>query len=207
VAQTRAGQAGRDGKRLAVLEGGLRVFARDGYTRAAVDDIAAAAGVSTRTIYNHFGSKAGLFQAVIQHSAQQVGDLHVAIVERHLRKTVELEPELVEFALEMRDSTASYPDHFALVRQIAAERDHVPADAIAAWREVGPLRVLHTLADCLTGLAARGHLRLDDPYVTARHLMSLISAAEDEYAPDPAPRTAAVEASIRAFLHGYAAPG
>jgi len=33
---------------------------RDGYTRASIDAISAEAGVSTRTIYNHFTDKAML---------------------------------------------------------------------------------------------------------------------------------------------------
>ena len=55
-------------KRRAILAGALTVFARDGYTRASIDAIAAQAIVSTRTIYNHFQCKAHLFQTVIQES-------------------------------------------------------------------------------------------------------------------------------------------
>jgi len=76
---TEAGDAGirtrrRPDKRRAILRGALNVFAHDGYTRASIDAVAAEAGVSTRTIYNHFSDKAELFQTVIHESAAQVAD-------------------------------------------------------------------------------------------------------------------------------------
>ena len=48
----------RSDKRRAIIDGALAVFARDGYTRASIDAISAEAGVSTRTVYNHFTDKA-----------------------------------------------------------------------------------------------------------------------------------------------------
>ncbi|MFC6936446.1 TetR/AcrR family transcriptional regulator [Actinomadura yumaensis] len=73
------------------------MFAQDGYARASIDAIAARAGVSTRTIYNHFADKAGLFEAVIHSSATRAADAQIAIVDRHLRKVVDLEADLVDF--------------------------------------------------------------------------------------------------------------
>src|SRR5918999_1741983 len=67
-------------KRRAILAGALTVFARDGYTRASIDAISAQAGVSTRTIYNHFQDKAQLFQSVIQESAAKVAAAQAAII-------------------------------------------------------------------------------------------------------------------------------
>ncbi|MEV6149621.1 helix-turn-helix domain-containing protein [Nonomuraea sp. NPDC052129] len=58
--------------RQAIMAGALTLFARDGYTRARRDAIAVEAGVSNRTIYNHFTDKAELFQAVMQESTQRV---------------------------------------------------------------------------------------------------------------------------------------
>ena len=59
----------RPAKREAIEHAGLRVFARLGYTRASIDLISEEAGVSTRTIYNHFENKLGLFSAVLLASA------------------------------------------------------------------------------------------------------------------------------------------
>src|SRR5215213_792314 len=88
---------GQAGKRRAILDAGLRVFSRDGYTRASIDTIAAKAGVSTRTIYNHFHDKTHLFQTVIQESANRVAEIQVAVIDRHLADVTDLEADLVEF--------------------------------------------------------------------------------------------------------------
>ena len=44
-------------KRLAILDGAIRVFIENGYETSSMDRIAEAAGVSKRTVYNHFPSK------------------------------------------------------------------------------------------------------------------------------------------------------
>jgi AcrR family transcriptional regulator len=45
------------------------VFARLGYTRASTELIAGEAGVSTRTLYNHFATKDELFRSVLIEGA------------------------------------------------------------------------------------------------------------------------------------------
>ena len=49
-----------------ILEAAQRHFNEHGLERANVDAIAADAGVSKMTVYNNFGSKEGLFQAVVR---------------------------------------------------------------------------------------------------------------------------------------------
>ncbi|MFJ8825558.1 TetR/AcrR family transcriptional regulator [Streptomyces sp. NPDC102467] len=198
---------GQPDKRRAIIEGALTLFARDGYTRAGLDAIAARAGVSNRTIYNHFADKAELFHTVIQESSQRVADAMTDAIERNLGKIVDLEEDLVGLGLAWLDIlTSDLAVHFALVRQINAEADHIPAKTLAAWREMGPGRVRRELADRLRRLADRDLLDLDDPARAAGHLMMLISA---ENLTDPATLrdrkecTAMVTAGVRVFLHGY----
>ncbi len=194
-------------KRRAILAGALTVFARDGYTRASIDAISAEAGVSTRTLYNHFQDKARLFQSVIQDSATRAADAQVAIIDRYLSKVTELEPDLIEFGLAFVAPVTGTAEHFALVQQINAEAGHIPPDTIEAWQQTGPLRVRHELARRLGQLADRGLLRLDDPDRAARHLMMLISVTNLSYRsaarPDEGEVTAIVTSGVRAFLHGY----
>jgi TetR/AcrR family transcriptional regulator, regulator of autoinduction and epiphytic fitness len=52
-------------KRAAILNGAIDVFISMGYDLASMDKIAETAGVSKRTVYNHFGSKENLFQAIV----------------------------------------------------------------------------------------------------------------------------------------------
>jgi AcrR family transcriptional regulator len=49
-------------KRDAILKAADRLFSRDGYGLTGVDALAAAAGVTKRTLYKQFGSKAALFE-------------------------------------------------------------------------------------------------------------------------------------------------
>ncbi|MFH8289460.1 TetR/AcrR family transcriptional regulator C-terminal domain-containing protein [Streptomyces sp. NPDC018059] len=51
--------------------------------------------MSTRTIYNHFGDKDGLFRAVLLESAESVTAATEALFERHLRKVRDAEEDLL----------------------------------------------------------------------------------------------------------------
>jgi TetR/AcrR family transcriptional regulator of autoinduction and epiphytic fitness len=53
-------------KRSAILAGATEVFRLEGFETASMDRIAEVSGVSKRTIYNHFGSKDALFEAVVE---------------------------------------------------------------------------------------------------------------------------------------------
>ena len=58
-------------KHAAILDGAIDVFIETGYELASMDKIAQTAGVSKRTVYNHFGSKEQLFQAVVEDFLSQ----------------------------------------------------------------------------------------------------------------------------------------
>jgi AcrR family transcriptional regulator len=55
-----------------ILEAARSHFYAHGLERASVDAIAAEAGVSKMTIYSHFASKEGLFEAVVHERTQRV---------------------------------------------------------------------------------------------------------------------------------------
>ena len=58
-------------KRDEIIKGAESVFMRMGYELASMDKIAAEAGVSKRTVYNHFGSKEYLFEVIIDELLSQ----------------------------------------------------------------------------------------------------------------------------------------
>lgn len=76
---TRRGRSEK--KRLAILEAARRLFVRDGYELTSVDAIAARAGVSKRTVYDHFGDKNRIYSAVLE----QVTEALTAAVEAALQ--------------------------------------------------------------------------------------------------------------------------
>ena len=51
-------------KRDIILEGASKVFIEKGFSASSMDEIADVAGVSKRTVYNHFFSKENLFQTI-----------------------------------------------------------------------------------------------------------------------------------------------
>lgn len=200
----------RPGKRRALLDGALTVFAREGYTRASIDAIAAEAGVSTRTLYNHFGDKAGLFQAVIEDSTRRVADAQVDIIENRLRKVTDIEADLVDFGVALIErGWGDFADHAALIRRVDAESAHVPPSAIDAWRDNGPRRVIGALGAALTRLADEGWIRVEDPELAATHLMVLISGAVPFRHGIAVIGTTDVDkgvrTGVRVFLYGYTA--
>ncbi len=202
---------GRGDKRRSLLDGALVVFAQDGYTRASIDAIARAAGVSTRTIYNQFEDKAALFEAVIVDSARRTADAQIITVQRHLGKIVNIEDDLIEFGRAWAMPSPEHEPHFALVRQVIADANHIPETALRAWQEAGPLRVRKEIADHLRRIADAGYLTIADADLAAVHLVQLVAgdAATRTYhgaiplSPEETQRLA--EAGARAFLHGYAA--
>ncbi len=196
-------------KRRAIMRGALRVFAREGYTRASIDAIAREAEVSTRTIYNHFQDKAELFQTVIQDSAEQVADAQIATIAAHLDAITDLERDLVAFGRVWATPMPDYVDHFALVRQIQAEVGHIPPAAFDAWQQAGPLRVGSELTRRMRELGDRGLLRIDDAERAASHftLLAATEVANRSYfgslplATDEITRIAT--AGVHAFLCAY----
>lgn len=210
---------GRAPKRAAILRAARLVFGRDGYARTTIDAIAGEAGVSTRTIYNHFASKEELFGVVLTASATEVADDFHAALERGLGAgapdPTRLEADLLVIGRALLRHRVDHPEHFAMIRHIAAEAGHFPPDVLAGWREAGPLRVRREVAERLRWYAERGLLRVDDPFRAAGHLVALVAADTSErLAPWAEPLSEAetqawvenaLRSAVRAFLTGYAA--
>jgi TetR/AcrR family transcriptional regulator, regulator of autoinduction and epiphytic fitness len=81
-------------KRATILDGAIDVFISMGYELASMDKIAETAGVSKRTVYNHFGSKENLFQAIVNDFLTQRQNLKTITYDPD--KT--LEEQLLAFA-------------------------------------------------------------------------------------------------------------
>jgi AcrR family transcriptional regulator len=210
-ARTAASDAvvGTTAKRRAVLTGALSVFARDGYARASIDAIAEAAGVSTRTVYNHFTDKAGLFAAVVQDSAAAVASAHIEQIDAILggiQSADDLEDALVSCGLALNDIVPPEAPHWGLVRHVHADAAHIPSDVVDTWRRLGPARTKRQLALHFSDLARRGFLQLEDPDTAAVHYSALTgSASSSALEPEPSAQRVRqlVVAAVATFLHGY----
>ncbi|WP_277207165.1 TetR/AcrR family transcriptional regulator [Isoptericola croceus] len=74
-----AAAAAETARRLVEIAADL--FAERGYAAVALDDVAAAGGVTRGAVYHHYGSKAGLFRAVTAHLQQEVAATLVTAAE------------------------------------------------------------------------------------------------------------------------------
>jgi TetR/AcrR family transcriptional repressor of mexJK operon len=155
------------------MDAAMRVFVREGFTRASVDAIAAEAGVSKRTIYNHFDDKERLFVSVFQATLGSVITDFNAALDVTLGDTDDLQHDFVALArswvrLYLREDAA------ALRRLVMAEAAHHP-QLLAAWADAGALRVNDRVARVLGRLTERGKLDVPDPSRAAQQLTLLVT--------------------------------
>ena len=161
-------------KRQAIIRAAQEVFLREGFSRASVDAIAATAGVSKRTIYNHYASKEELFLTVIEEAVAPVITQFTQLANEHLGTITDLESDLTAFCRDWVRLTVLFPEHAALLRLVIAESTHFPWLA-EAWRGAGPGPSHRALASHLSRIASQGLLRIPDPGEAARHLTALVT--------------------------------
>ncbi|MFG3202473.1 TetR/AcrR family transcriptional regulator [Streptomyces sp. NPDC048192] len=203
-------------KQMAIASASCTVFGREGYARASVDALAAEAGVSTRTLYNHFpGGKAQLFQTVVTWTSSEVRDAQLACLRSVLHperppRAEDLERDLVALARGFAGLMTDYPSHFALVRHIHAEADHVPPEVLKAWYAAGPEPVGRAVAEAMARLEDAGLLDTHgDAAMTAAHFMALTThtiVQFTHYGVVPLPRSETdrlITTGVAAFLRAY----
>lgn len=93
------GQRGRSiEKRRAMLEAARELFVTQGYELASVDAIAARAGVSKRTVYDHFGDKETVFAAVLDAVGDRLTETVQSALDRDAKATGDMRTRLLNFA-------------------------------------------------------------------------------------------------------------
>jgi len=162
-------------KRTSILEAAARVFCREGFGGANIDLIAAEAGVSRQTVYNHHGDKDNLFLAVVRDITERMNAGLFATLATFPDQPKDLEAELLAFALRLNQNCICSNDGRFLRKLIQTEGERYPA-LFAAWRDEGPLKTWSALAARFARLAHAGLLEVDDPDVAARQFLALINA-------------------------------
>jgi AcrR family transcriptional regulator len=66
------GEENVSGKRRSIVLAAMELFARYGYKKTSIDEIAEAAGVAKRTVYLNFENKAAVFVAMLEYFRDQV---------------------------------------------------------------------------------------------------------------------------------------
>jgi TetR/AcrR family transcriptional repressor of mexJK operon len=196
--------------RALIMAAATQVFLEQGYPGTSVDDIAAAAGVSKRTVYNVFVDKEQLFRAII-------GDA-IATAERFSAELAATTAEATDAAAALttlaRELAASVLGGrvVPLRRLLIGEARRFPEFALEYY-ERAPGRVMAAVAVALRSFADRGQLRMDDAELAAEHFAFLaIGASLDRALFESGTEVAGVDAAVEragrgaeAFLRAYAA--
>ncbi|MEA2775461.1 MAG: TetR/AcrR family transcriptional regulator, mexJK operon transcriptional repressor, partial [Acetobacteraceae bacterium] len=154
-------------KRAQILNGAATVFAADGYEGASMARIAAVAGVSKGTLYNHFDSKAALFTAYVGEKCDQ-NLAHVFDGADHDGDPADVLRGIGERMLRMMLSDVG----LAIYRVVIAEAAKFP-DLARGFFEAGPARAIGFMADWLAEETRRGRLAVPDPAFAAEQFFNL----------------------------------
>lgn len=169
----------------ALLQAGRTLFGSQGYDATGLDEIAAAAGVTTGAIYHHFSSKKGLFQAV----AEAVEASLIADIAR-TSPTPDWGGLVASFLLLLDACTA--PD----IQRIIFD-DAPRVIGIDAWREIEMRYAYGVLANAIQGLADEGEAHAYPVALTAPLLVTALAEAARSIAANPNHRDAARELLTR----------
>ena len=163
---------GSELKRAAIEQAAMDLFVRDGFDRTSVDAIAEQAGVSKRTIYNHYGDKENLFLSVVQHGFDALMTGVIEIMDKYLTDIPDdaVEPDIIGFSCELALMAARSQERASLLRVMMTEAPRFPALQAAQMR---PRGITAAIAGKLARLSARGLLDVTDPEDAANHLFAL----------------------------------
>jgi len=159
------GQCQEVEKRL--LEVATRVFADKGYSGASVQEIVRRAGVTKPVLYYYFGSKAGIFRAILDEAAymlelllEEVGNEPGSAVDRFLF-----------LYTRTYQNAAESPDVIRLIHNLLfAPPEGVPPYDYASF----PSRMLEAIKEIYAEGVARGEFVEEDPGEVAMLVLSIM---------------------------------
>ncbi|MFN9729773.1 MAG: TetR/AcrR family transcriptional regulator [Pseudomonadota bacterium] len=155
-------------KRAAILAAAARLFVARGYDAASMDAVAAEAGVSKLTVYNHFSDKENLFREAV-----------VFVAEQYLPQAAfEMRPEgtIREQLLAIAQAFAALmhsPESEAVHRMMAADA-RLSGRLGPMFYEAGPKRMLDGFSAFLRRAVAQGQLDVPDGGRAAEHFFVLL---------------------------------
>jgi TetR/AcrR family transcriptional repressor of mexJK operon len=189
-----------------ILEAAQRHFYEHGLERASLDAIAADAGVSKMTVYSNFGSKEGLFQAVVrERTGTVVGGVAGA-------ETLDpTEPQKALLAIGERFlALAREDDALGKFRSVYGVAGAQPEVCRAFYRE-GPERLNNELAGYLRRANAADTLKVRNPLQAADLFLSMFLGSGHIGGllmldmPDAKEDRALLREAVRVFMAAYGA--
>lgn len=155
-------------RREALLASGRRVFLQHGFAGASIDEIVRLTGGSKASLYSYFGSKDGLFEAMVEEGCDDF--LRNVAIPRKLEGS--LQETLIAFGMRFFE-VFSDPERVMLMRAIMAEANRAPHLANAFYAR-GPMRACKQLASFFTDCHKRGLLHAPDAEFAAIQFITLI---------------------------------
>ena len=158
--RSRITQRGKD-RKIRIKEVATDMFLSYGYEGTSVDEIMKQVGGSKTNLYNYFGGKEGLFNAVVQALCEDVlASLKILEVDNlDLRSALlSIGHRLLAMILDER--------HVAFQRLVIAESGRFPTMA-RIWFESGPEASRKIITRCIQIHQANGSLRRSDPFLIA----------------------------------------
>lgn len=189
-----------EAKRQAIVSAAIREFLDNGFAATSMDAIAARAGVSKRTVYNHYPAKLDLFRAV-------VAGLYEGLEAPERTGLGPEQPPATALPAFARAVLAHLrrPDNLALLRLVIAERHRIPELGLGE-QAGGRGPALVALEAYLAQQHRRGSLRVAQPRLAAQQFLGGIK--EGVYWPALLGLTVvtddeAIAAALTAFFAAY----
>ena len=147
-------------QRIRILDAATDLFFEEGFEHVSVEKIATAARVSKTAIYEQFGGKDALIEAVIAYSCEKVGG-----------QGIDLDPLGPDFDLREALTHAGrvlaqwilHPEAMAVIRLALGSYNVNPKLAKIFW-EHGPVRATHQVAEAVARTKKQKRLRKIDPH-------------------------------------------
>jgi TetR/AcrR family transcriptional regulator of autoinduction and epiphytic fitness len=156
-----------DRKRVAIIAAAIDAFLEAGFDATSMDRIAALAGVSKRTVYNHFDSKETLFAAILR----QLWESSVGDSDATFRDDQPL-PTQLSRVLRNKLRQLNNPAVYSLARVAIAAGIHSPERARDIIARLGERE--EDLTIWIRTAAAAGRLHVDDIAFASQQLQSLV---------------------------------
>jgi TetR/AcrR family transcriptional repressor of mexJK operon len=188
-----------------ILEAARSHFYEHGLERASVDAIAAEAGVSKMTIYSHFGSKEGLFEAVVRERTDRVMGGHPGVEALDPRQPLKALRAIGGQFLAL----AREEDALGTFRSVYGAAGAQPEACLAFYRQ-GAERLIGELAAYLRLANAAGTLKVRDPRLAADLFLAMflgdghIRGLLKLDLPDERANNALLREAVRVFMAAYA---
>lgn len=161
----------KDKKRREIIEAAMAVFARAGYRRAKIKDVADEAGVGKGTVYEYFRSKRELFLQMGEYLFEQ----YIENQRRSLELVSSPEEQLRALIVSTLEQTAMWAGFAYLTFDIWSEMDRKGEQDTFRLLKTGVLeRTIDVISEYVREGQARGVFAGSDPRLAAHIIMAVL---------------------------------